>query len=1135
MKNICTFLTIYLSSTILMLGQVGIGTSYPDPSAMLEVYSDEGGVLIPRITRLQRNNISTPAEGLLIYQTNYVPGFYYYDGGGWQPLKHIGRLISSMSADTEGEIRVTYTDGTSLAFPSLRGLKGDRGDSFDVKYRGLPTDRAAFNSLPKGEAFLDVVNGLLYFRTGLPSPNDWSKGVPFGKGDKGERGEKGPQGAIGIRGATGGRGSKGERGFQGYSFSPSKVGLLKDRDTYITSTIPWLSYLAVDKGELYFLEKPGKWSPPIPFGRGAQGSKGSQGDKGLQGDKGAQGLAFNNFLTGLYAGRPLHDSKPEGFSYLAVDSGKIYFRLGKIVGKWSAGVPFGKGERGDAFKIDAYGPSGSRSLHTLKEVGFTYYATDLQEVYFRTRTGWTPGVPIVRLPGRHFMVDKQGKYADINTYSRREEGFTYYAKDEGKVYFKKAGGLITGWTNGVQFLHRGDAFGIDARGSFADRILYDNRDANFVYYAEEQGMVYFREGLAGNWSRGYFFGTNLGRVSKGHVVVGNTLNLPESRQMYGDVSIDELAKTTLVPQVIEGKHLKDLSPSIVSGKDGIFPLWDTISKKWIYTDVRSIHEYGLLEDLGLYYDVANDRLGRSTKTPLATFDVAGSLASESLSVRKNLEVQESAKFNVSGGTHNFNVGGSLDPNMIFVHGALNSVGIGTNAPASRLHVSHANDVGLMLDKSTTTRGNNFMWFDNPTGTPFRIGTVKSSGSDSFFIQTSTASGGFGQSVAVFRSNARVGIGINNWNPGATLDVLGSAIFNSSGGSNDFRVESDGNANMLFVDASANSVGVGTNSPDAMLDVAESTEFNSSGGDHDFQVQGDSEANLLFANAGADRVGIGTNAPASRLHVSHANDVGLMLDKSTTTRGDNFMWFDNPTCTPMRIGTWRGTGSVGQDGMFIQASNGSQGWVRNVAYFGANGRVGIGTNTPLARLHIVGGTRSATYGAGAVITASFGTTGNTIAMRQISSGGTGDWKVNTGYRHRLPPPFDAVVYDRQTRSIPNLVAIFEGGVEVIGIMALSQSSVVRTFSDERIKKDAQTIEGAKSREILEKVRMVSYKMRDTLKNGRQRFEGVLAQEIEKIDPSFVSYREGYLPSIFVHGKIMSYDISSGILEVSVPKF
>lgn len=48
-------------------GQIGIGTTNPDPSAIVEVNSSDKGLLIPRLTSTQRDLINLPAEGLMIY------------------------------------------------------------------------------------------------------------------------------------------------------------------------------------------------------------------------------------------------------------------------------------------------------------------------------------------------------------------------------------------------------------------------------------------------------------------------------------------------------------------------------------------------------------------------------------------------------------------------------------------------------------------------------------------------------------------------------------------------------------------------------------------------------------------------------------------------------------------------------------------------------------------------------------------------------------------------------------------------------------------------------------------------------------------------------------------------------------
>lgn len=65
---------------------IGIGTPSPNSSAKLDVSSTTQGLLIPRMTQSQRDLIATPATGLMIFQTNNTPGFYYYTGSAWQAV-----------------------------------------------------------------------------------------------------------------------------------------------------------------------------------------------------------------------------------------------------------------------------------------------------------------------------------------------------------------------------------------------------------------------------------------------------------------------------------------------------------------------------------------------------------------------------------------------------------------------------------------------------------------------------------------------------------------------------------------------------------------------------------------------------------------------------------------------------------------------------------------------------------------------------------------------------------------------------------------------------------------------------------------------------------------------------------------
>lgn len=84
MKKSAVLTSILLCFTL--SAQVGIGTNTPDNSAILDVQAINKGLLTPRMTLSQRNNISNPTTGLLIYQTDALAGFYFYGGSAWTRL-----------------------------------------------------------------------------------------------------------------------------------------------------------------------------------------------------------------------------------------------------------------------------------------------------------------------------------------------------------------------------------------------------------------------------------------------------------------------------------------------------------------------------------------------------------------------------------------------------------------------------------------------------------------------------------------------------------------------------------------------------------------------------------------------------------------------------------------------------------------------------------------------------------------------------------------------------------------------------------------------------------------------------------------------------------------------------------------
>ena len=87
MKKI-TLITL-LFFTAFTYSQIGINTDSPDASAALDVVSTTGGILIPRLTETQRDAIGNPATGLMIYQKDQDPGFYFYNGNEWQKVSAV--------------------------------------------------------------------------------------------------------------------------------------------------------------------------------------------------------------------------------------------------------------------------------------------------------------------------------------------------------------------------------------------------------------------------------------------------------------------------------------------------------------------------------------------------------------------------------------------------------------------------------------------------------------------------------------------------------------------------------------------------------------------------------------------------------------------------------------------------------------------------------------------------------------------------------------------------------------------------------------------------------------------------------------------------------------------------------------
>lgn len=87
MRSFFTLLLICSAAAISAQNNVGIKSdgSMPDSSAKLDIQSTTQGLLLPRLTTSQRNNMPKKAAGLLVYDTDKQT-LYMYNGQAWTAL-----------------------------------------------------------------------------------------------------------------------------------------------------------------------------------------------------------------------------------------------------------------------------------------------------------------------------------------------------------------------------------------------------------------------------------------------------------------------------------------------------------------------------------------------------------------------------------------------------------------------------------------------------------------------------------------------------------------------------------------------------------------------------------------------------------------------------------------------------------------------------------------------------------------------------------------------------------------------------------------------------------------------------------------------------------------------------------------
>src|SRR5690606_17689766 len=157
-----TFINLFQLALFLVcthsFSQLGVGTSLPNPSAQLDVVSNDKGILIPRVTLGSITDTSTitggNVESLMVYNINNAtglsPGYYYWANNIWNRIA-LQEEINSLPANvtsTNGSITGVANDAALAAMDLEVRVDGstievDAANGVRVMDQGITTAKIA--------------------------------------------------------------------------------------------------------------------------------------------------------------------------------------------------------------------------------------------------------------------------------------------------------------------------------------------------------------------------------------------------------------------------------------------------------------------------------------------------------------------------------------------------------------------------------------------------------------------------------------------------------------------------------------------------------------------------------------------------------------------------------------------------------------------------------------------------------------------------------------------------------------------------------------------------------------------------------------------------------------------------------
>ena len=240
--------------------------------------------------------------------------------------------------------------------------------------------------------------------------------------------------------------------------------------------------------------------------------------------------------------------------------------------------------------------------------------------------------------------------------------------------------------------------------------------------------------------------------------------------------------------------------------------------------------------------------------------------------------------NEQGSDVDTRIEGANDQNLLKVDASADSIGIGTNSPAYKLDVAGSGGFdasvmvgsGVVLPNAVPSDTSNKLY--NDAGTlKFNGSSIGGGGGISSLVEDTTPQ--LGGNLDLNNKNIT---GIGNINITGSIDATSATFSDGAGSFTLSRVastiatwkEAAGSIELIAGAGSTPAITITNHTFESTPTVT----INDDQIDMDFRVEGDSDENLLYADASADSIGVGTNSPAYKLDVAGSGgfDASLMV-------------------------------------------------------------------------------------------------------------------------------------------------------------------------------------------------------------------------------------------------------------------